>query len=206
MIAWSIEAAKNSELFEKIVVSTDDHEIAMIAASFGADIPFVRPLALADDHTPTVPVIAHGISEMANLGVFPESVCCIYPCAPFIRSEDLVAGLALLKESDSNFAYPVVEFAHPVQRALLRDRNGKMQFLSPEHELARTQDLTPTFHDAGQFYWGRTEAWAAQRRMHSEGAGLVVPHWRVVDIDTDDDWRRAELLYSLLAENGGNSL
>lgn len=205
MIAWSIEAAKYSGLFEKIVVSTDDHEIAMIATSFGADVPFMRPPTLADDHTTTVPVIAHGISEMASLGVFPEAVCCIYPCAPFVRSEDLVAGLALLKESGSNFAYPVAEFAHPVQRALLRTKSGKMQFLSPEYELTRTQDLSPTFHDTGQFYWGRTDAWTAQRRMHSEGAGWVVPHWRSVDIDTVDDWQRAELLFALLAEHGGNS-
>ncbi|MDR7152330.1 pseudaminic acid cytidylyltransferase [Hydrogenophaga palleronii] len=204
MIAWSIEAAKQSGLFDKVVVSTDDQEIAMIATAFGADVPFMRPPTLADDHTPTVPVIAHGISEMADLGTCPEAVCCIYPCAPFLRSEDLVAGLALMNGSGSNFAYPVAEFAHPVQRALLRAKNGKMQFLSPEHEMTRTQDLPPTFHDAGQFYWGKTEAWTAQRKMHSEGAGLIVPHWRIVDIDTDDDWLRAELLFALLAEKGGD--
>ena len=205
MIAWSIETAKKSGLFEKILVSTDDHEIAMIATDFGADVPFFRPPQLADDHTPTVPVIAHGLLEMAKLGVVPDAACCIYPCAPFIRPEDLVEGLQLLKKSQSNFAYPVVEFTHAVQRALLRSENGEMQFLSPEHELTRTQDLAQTFHDAGQFYWGRTEAWMAQRRMHSEGVGLVIPHWRIVDIDTPNDWQRAELMFDLLAERTGQA-
>ncbi len=206
MIAWSIEVAKQSGLFDRVVVSTDDQEIATIAMTYGAEVPFVRPSTLADDHTPTVPVVAHGISALAELGVFPECVCCIYPCAPFIRSEDLVAGLALLKESGSNYAYPVAEFAHPVQRALWRTENGEMRFMSPEHELARTQDLPPAFHDTGQFYWGRTDAWAAQKRMHSEGAGLVVPYWRFVDIDTIDDWQRAELMFELQIEKVIDSL
>lgn len=206
MIAWSIEAAAKSGLFEKIVVSTDDNEIASIAKAYGADAPFVRPSALADDHTPTVPVIAHAISALADLGVSPELACCIYPCAPFLRSDDLVEGLKLMHACGADFVYAVAEFAHPVQRALLRKDGGQMQFLSPEHELTRTQDLPRTFHDVGQFYWGRSAAWAGQRRMHSEGAGLVVPHWRVVDIDTIEDWQRAELLFQLLAEGKGHSL
>lgn len=206
MIAWSIEVAKRSELFEKIVVSTDDREIASIAESHGAEVPFLRPSALADDHTATVPVIAHSIAEVKKMGVFPTAVCCIYPCAPFIRPEDLVAGLALLKESGANYSYPVTEYSHPVQRALTRTPGGKMQFLYPENELKRTQDLVSAFHDAGQFYWGLTSAWQEEKRMHSEGAGLLTPHWRVVDIDTIDDWQRAEMLYAMLAGQGGGSL
>jgi len=200
MIAWSIEAARQSGLFEHIVVTTDDVEIASIATAYGADVPFLRPSALADDHTPTAPVIAHAISALADLGISPNLACCIYPCAPFLRSGDLVEGLRLLHESGTNFVYPVAEFAHPVQRALLRSESGKMHFLFPEHELTRTQDLPRTFHDVGQFYWGRTEAWASEKRMHSEGAGLIVPHWRFVDIDTDEDWKRAEILFKILTE------
>lgn len=200
MIAWSIEIAKRSGIFEKIVVSTDDQEIASIAELYGAEVPFLRPSALADDHTPTVPVIAQSVFELKKLGVFPEAVCCIYPCAPFVRPEDLVAGLRLLIESGASYSYPVTGFPHPVQRALYRTPSGKMQFLYPENELKRTQDLLPTFHDTGQFYWGLTSAWTAEKKMHSEGAGLVTPHWRVVDIDTVDDWQRAELLYEILAE------
>jgi pseudaminic acid cytidylyltransferase len=200
MIAWSIEAAKQSRLFDQIVVSTDDEEIASIAKAYGAKVPFMRPAALADDHTPTVPVVAQAIAALAEQRLSPDLVCCIYPCAPFLNSEDLVGGLKLLHESRANFVYPVAEFAHPVQRALLRAKNGQMQFLSPEHELTRTQDIPRTFHDVGQFYWGRVGAWMAQKRMHSEGAGLEIPHWRVVDIDTAEDWIRAELLYKLLAE------
>ena len=198
MIAWAIEAAKRSGLFNQIIVTTDDYEIAAIAKAWGAEVPFMRPVDLADDYTPTVPVIAQAISALAKKGVFSDLVCCIYPCAPFLRADDLIAGLELLQESGANFAYPVAEYAHPVQRALLRANDGAMQFLSPEHEITRTQDLPKTFHDVGQFYWGRVEAWLAERRMHSEGAGLVIPHWRAVDIDVDDDWERGELLFQLL--------
>jgi len=199
MIAWSIEAARQSGLFTQIVVSTDDDEIAAIARVHGADVPFVRPKALADDHTPTVPVIAQAVSALAALGITPALVCCIYPCAPFLRAADLMAGLKLLRNSGANFVYPVAEYAHPVQRALLRTESGQMKFMYPENELTRTQDLVRSFHDLGQFYWGRVEAWAGERKMHSEGAGLVMPHWRSLDIDTVEDWKRAELLFDLLA-------
>lgn len=200
MIAWSIAAAKESGLFDHIVVSTDDDEIAGIALSFGAEVPFVRPAELANDVAPTVPVIAHAVSACADLGWCADSVCCIYPCAPFTRAADLVAGLDMLKETDADYVYPVAEFPHPVQRAMLRSENGGMTFLNPECELMRTQDLPKTYHDAGQFYWGKSSAWSAMKRMHSEGLGLVVPHWRIVDIDTPDDWQRAELLYQIMQD------
>lgn len=198
MIAWSIEAAKNSGLFDKIIVSTEDSEIARIAVAYGAEVPFIRPKDLADDHTATVPVIAHAIYALSNMGFVPDRVCCIYPCAPFLRAGDLASGLTMLEETGSSFVYPITEFSHPVQRALLKDEAGRMHFLYPDHELTRTQDLHQAFHDVGQFYWGLTSAWVAGRRMHSEGAGLVIPNWRVVDIDTDEDWQRAELLFHIL--------
>ena len=198
MIAWAIEAAKKSGLFDRIVVTTDDYEIASIAKEWGAEVPFLRPVDLADDHTPTVPVIAQAITALAEKGIFSDLVCCIYPCAPFLQASDLLAGLELLHESGADFAYSIAEYAHPVQRALLRANDGKMQFLSPDYEITRTQDLPKVFHDAGQFYWGRVEAWLAEKRMHSEGAGLVIPHWRVVDIDVDEDWKRGELLFQIL--------
>lgn len=200
MIVWSIEAARKSGLFEKIIVSTDDAEISAIAKENGAEVPFFRPSSLADDHTPTVPVIAHAVSFLKEHGVFPGAVCCIYPCAPFVLAKDLVDALNLLRESGASFSYPVAEFSHPVQRALIKSEGEKMQFLAPEHELTRTQDLPKTYHDVGQFYWGKVDAWSAQRRMHSEGAGLVVPHWRNVDIDTSEDWKRAELLFEILLD------
>lgn len=201
MIAWSIDVAQRSGLFEHIVVSTDDNEISDIAKSFGAEVPFCRPADLADDLSPTVPVIAHAINECKKLGLDAENICCIYPCAPFIRVLDLIKCLDLLNMSEISYVYPVTEYAHPVQRAMLRSEQGSMRFLSPEYELQRTQDLEKTYHDVGQFYWGRSSAWTALRRMHSEALGFVIPHWRVVDIDTEQDWERAELLYKILLKN-----
>jgi pseudaminic acid cytidylyltransferase len=198
MIAYAIVTACKSGLFEHVVVSTDDEEIARIARGWGAETPFTRPVELADDSTGTVPVIAHAIQEMNAKGVHPDYVCCIYPCVPFLTCKDLSAGLETLVSADVDFVYPVTEYPHPIQRAMRRTAGGKMEFLFPEHELSSTHTLEKTFHDTGQFYWGKAKAWLAHGRMHSDGLGMVIPKWRVVDIDTDDDWRRAELLFKVL--------
>jgi pseudaminic acid cytidylyltransferase len=192
MIAWAIDKAKQSGLFEHVVVSTDDAEIAELAARCGAQTPFVRPASLADDRTPTVPVIAHAVRSVVESGWDPRYVCCVYPCAPFLEPADLAAALEIAQARDADFVFPVAQYPHPVQRAMRRLGSGKMQFLQPEHEMTRTQDLEPAFHDAGQFYWGKTSAWLAQGRMHSDGLGMPIPNWRVVDIDTEEDWVRAE--------------
>lgn len=198
MIAWAIEKARTSLLFEHVIVSTDDEEIAQIAREWGAETPFMRPQELADDLTATVPVVAHAIRTCLDLGWKTDFACCIYPCAPFLQIEDLRSALDLAREQDADFAYPVAEYAHPIQRAMRRLPEGRMQFLHPEHELTRTQDLGKTYHDAGQFYWGKAAAWLAHRRMHSDGLGMPIPNWRVVDIDSADDWKRAELLFPAL--------
>jgi len=198
MIAWAIEAARSSGVFDHIVVSTDDTEIAMIAKEYGALVPFLRPAILADDFTATVPVIAHAIEECTNLGWAIESVCCIYPGVPFLDPEDMVKALSLLCTTGSEFVYPVTEFVHPTQRAMRQLTSGQMEFIDPKSELTRTQDLEVTFHDAGQFYWGKATAWQSHKKMHSDGIGMIIPNWRVVDIDTLDDWKRAELLSAVL--------
>lgn len=197
MIAWSIQTAMESNLFDRIIVSTDDPEIADLAMAHGAEAPFLRPASLADDHTATAPVIAHAIRTLSST-THTKRACCIYPCAPFMRSADLAFAHALAESSGSAFVYPVTEYPHPVQRAMRMLPDGRMQFISPQFELSRTQDLEPTFHDTGQFYWGTADAWLAERRMHTDGIAFAVPNWRVVDIDTDDDWKRAELLFSAL--------
>jgi pseudaminic acid cytidylyltransferase len=194
MLAHAIQAAKDSGLFAQIVVSTDDDEIGTIARKWGAQTPFVRPAHLADDHTPTVPVIAHTIGACEALGWSVGRACCIYPCVPFLRSSDLAAALQLLLESGRDYCFPVAEFPSAIQRALTRGGRGQLAPVHPEYELLRTQDLEPAYFDAGQFYWGSREAWLRNDRIHSSGAGLVIPGWRVVDIDTMDDWERAELL------------
>lgn len=198
MIAWAIGAALDSGLFAEVIVSTDDQEIAEVANRHGAGTPFMRPAALADDHTPTVPVIAHAVQTLINAGKPVEYACCIYPCSPSIVTSDLTAAYRQLVEQKVDFVYPVTEYAHPTQRAMRRLATGQMQFVFPEHELTRTQDLETTYHDAGQFYWGRASAWLAHRKMHTGGIGMVIPNWRVVDIDTDDDWRRSELILKAL--------
>ncbi len=192
MIAYAITAARSSELFEHIVVSTDDEEIAAIAREWGAKTPFVRPVELANDYTATVPVIAHGIQTCRALGWVFEYVCCIYPGVPFIRVEDLKGALALLSEGGTDYCFPVTEFPSAVQRALRRFEDGKMQPFYPQYETTRTQDLEPAYYDAGQFYWGKAASWLQNQKIHSSGIGYVIPNWRVVDIDTPEDWIRAE--------------
>lgn len=202
MIAYAIAAAQESGLFDEVVVSSDDPEILGISRSLGASTPFIRPPELSDDHTPTVPVVAHAIRECRELGWGVEAACCIYPCVPFIRSSDLAGAYALFRESGADYCFPVTEFPSAVQRALLRLPDGRMTPLYPEFETARTQDLPAAYHDAGQFYWGTTLAWSRNPRIHNGGTGFPIPGWRVVDIDTPEDWRRAELLLSAMTGAG----
>lgn len=195
MIAWAISVALESQLFEHVVVSTDDDEIANVAKKWGAETPLVRPDNLADDLTPTVPVIAHSVKACLELGWAVKHACCIYPCTPFIQVDDLRKALDLSVEHDADFVYPVTEYAHPIQRAMRRLSNGKMQFFNPEYEMTRTQDLEVAYHDAGQFYWGKSSSWLEHKKMHTDGVGMPIPNWRVVDIDSTDDWARAELIF-----------
>lgn len=195
MIAWAIDTARSSGLFDHVIVSTDDNEIAEVARNWGAETPFMRPANLADDMTPTVPVVAHAVESCIESGWRVETACCIYPCAPLLQADDLVASLDTLKQKSADFVYPVTEYAHPVQRCMRRLPDGKMQFFNPEFEMTRTQDLETAYHDAGQFYWGTAQAWLAHRKMHTDGLGMPIPNWRVVDIDSEDDWARAELVF-----------
>lgn len=194
MIAWAIDIAKASKQFEHIIVSSDDAEIISIANEYGASTPFIRPPDLSDDLSPTVPVIAHAVEECNKIGLSAKYVCCIYPGVPFMLADDLIDAYYLLKSTNSDFVYPVTEYPHPTQRAMRKLSNNKMQFIDSTCEMKRTQDLEPLFHDAGQFYWGKASAWTKQKKMHSDGIGMVIPSWRVVDIDTIDDWKRAELM------------
>lgn len=193
MIAYAIDAAKESGLFEHIIVSTDDEEIAQISKMLGAEVPFIRPAELSDDLATTVPVIKHAIEACSALGWKPDHVCCIYPNVPFIQIPDIQGSLDRLINSNVNYCYPVTVFPSAIQRALKLTDNKQTQPFYPEFEATRTQDLEPAFYDAGQFYWGKTNAWLANIKIHSDGLGYVIPNWRVIDIDTLDDWQRAEL-------------
>ena len=197
MISWAIKTAQKSNLFDAVVVSTDDEKIAEISEKLGAQIPFIRPKELSDDLTPTVPVIAHGVKFLMDKGWALEYACCIYPCSPFLRSDDLSEAYELIESKQSDFIYPVTEYAHPIQRGMRLLPSGQMEFLYPENELKRTQDLETVYHDCGQFYWGRANAWLEQKKMHTDGLGLVLPNWRFVDIDNENDWIRAEEIFKV---------
>jgi pseudaminic acid cytidylyltransferase len=204
MLAHAICAAQASSLFDRIVVSTEDTEIATVATQWGAEVPFTRPAVLADDHTGTTPVIAHGIQVLQKQGWEIDYVCCIYPAVPLLHAADLNKALELLLSVQAPYTFPVTTFPSPIQRALKRHETGRMEPFYPEYEQVRTQDLEPAYYDAGQFYWGTAHAWLTGVSIHRAGVGLVIPHWRVVDIDTPEDWQRAELLYqmALLHEEG----
>lgn len=197
MIAYAIDAALGAGLFERVVVSTDDEEIREIAVAAGAVAPFIRPAELADDHTPTVPVIAHAITACNDLGWEIDFACCIYPGVPLIEISDLTKAYDLLMSGHVEYSFPIAEFPSAIQRALHRQTDGRMRPIFPQYELTRTQDLEPAYYDAGQFYWGKVSAWLSGKNIHSNGAGLPISSRRVVDIDTPEDWERAELLYKL---------
>lgn len=199
MIAFAIDAALASGQFDHVVVSTDDDEIADIARERGAEVPFLRPAELSDDFTPTVPVIAHAIGACTELGMATELVCCIYPGVPLIDPADLTAARERLVASGAHYAFPVAPFPAAIQRALRRDgETGTTRPFNPEYVNTRTQDLEPAYFDAGQFYWGHRQAWLDGLNIHANGTTIVLPEWRVVDIDTPEDWTRAELLYQAL--------
>jgi pseudaminic acid cytidylyltransferase len=196
MIVYAIEAAQASGAFDHVVVSTDDAEIADVARRHGALVPFMRPPELSDDFTPTVPVIAHAIRACDAVGISAQHVCCIYPGVPLIDPADLSRARDLLDPSDTHYTFPVAPYPAPIQRALKRDAHGTTRPFNPEYANTRTQDLEPGYYDAGQFYWGLRDAWIDGLNIHRNGKTIVLPEWRVVDIDTLDDWFRAELLFN----------
>ncbi|ATD28520.1 N-Acetylneuraminate cytidylyltransferase [Vibrio cholerae] len=205
IISWSIEAAKASGCFDKIIVSTDDSEIAHIARQLGAEIPFMRPAALSDDYTGTIPVIRHAVEWLNQNDAPVEYACCIYATAPFILPEDLKQGLQLIKNSGSSYAFSVTSYAFPIQRAVRITKNGRVAMFNPEHFQTRSQDLEEAWHDAGQFYWGTADAWCEERAIFGEDSLPVrLPRHRVQDIDTAEDWVRAEWLFRALQAEGGS--
>jgi pseudaminic acid cytidylyltransferase len=194
MISFAIRIAIECDLFDHVVVSTDDDDIADIARKFGAEVPFIRPTELSDDDTATVPVIAHAINNCTEQGWAFDYVCCIYPCVPFLQANDLIDSCRLFDSSKAKYCLSVVEFPSPVQRALAMNAQGVVTSYFPENELTRTQDLTTAYHDAGQFCWGSTNSWLSETRVHNNAVGFQLPSWRTIDIDTFEDWKRAETL------------
>ena len=200
MIAWPIEAAAASQLFDHIVVSTDDDEISATAKQWGAEVPFVRPAELSGDYVGTGPVVKHAAEWIAEHFGKPDLVCTLYATAPFVRPEDLIGGLKVLSDSGSDIAFTVTSFPFPIQRAMKITANGRIAMFQPEHYATRSQDLEPAYHDAGQFYWSTFEALVKQVPAFSSAAApIILPRHRVQDIDTAEDWARAEVLMKILS-------
>jgi N-acylneuraminate cytidylyltransferase len=201
IIAYSIEKALLSNLFDKVIVSTDNDEINSIAKQFGAEVPFKRSAQLSDDYAGTTEVVAHAIKWMENQGWTLNGVCCIYPTAPLLDVELLKISYDIFIKGKWDYVFSATEYVYPVERSFKVLDNNVLKMLIPENFDRRSQDLTPTFHDAGQFYWGSPEAWVEDRPIFSERSTIIkLPAYRAVDIDTEDDWKRAELLYKILEE------
>jgi pseudaminic acid cytidylyltransferase len=199
MLAWSIDAAKKSGCFERVVVSTDDDEIAEVAKEYGAEVPFKRPAQWSDDHSTTLDVMSHAVHWLRDHAAPTDAVCCIYATAPFIQPQDLRAGLDLLRAHPVDYVISVTHYPFPIQRALRCREDGRIEMMQPENVHVRSQDLEPTLHDAGQFYWGQTQAWLSKERiLGPQTLPLILPSHRVQDIDTEEDWVRAQWLFAAM--------
>jgi len=196
MIAWTIKALRESGSIDRIIVSTEDDEVAEVSTALGAEVPFRRPLELADDHTATLPVVAHAVRELKAQGWKLDQVCCAYATAPLLDANDIRLAASQLGEFGANYVFSCTTFAFPVQRALVQDETGRVAAMFPGFIGKRSQDLTPAFHDAGQFYWGMPAAFERQDPIFApHSCPFFLPRHRVQDIDTEEDWTRAELLF-----------
>jgi N-acylneuraminate cytidylyltransferase len=203
IISWPLTVATESGLFDKVIVSTDDEEIAEVAREFGAEVPFQRPALLSNDFAGTAPVVAHAIQWIIDNQDDVDFCCCIYATAPFILSDDLRRGLdKLLVEPNALFSVSVTKYLYPIQRAIRINQNNRLEMLRPEEWNSRSQDLNDAFHDAGQFYWGTKTAWLEDHfPLAAHSIPIVIPSYRVQDIDTIEDWQRAEWLFQCLRNN-----
>jgi N-acylneuraminate cytidylyltransferase len=197
MIGWSIRAAQMSDVIDRVVVSTDDMRVAEVARNFGAEVPFERPSELADDFTPTVPVVAHAIQSLQKQGVCIEAVCCLYATAPFARAPDIAAAYEKWRvEAVTGYVFTAARFSFPIERAFRMTPEGFCRMIQPDHYYSRSQDLVPAYQDAGQFYWGHPAAFLSGLPFFADTSKpYVLPRYRVEDIDSEDDWQRAERLF-----------
>ncbi|MBP5468022.1 MAG: pseudaminic acid cytidylyltransferase [Candidatus Riflebacteria bacterium] len=196
IISYSIESALQCGVFDEVMVSTDDDEIAEIAKKYGAKVPFKRSSETSNDTATTTDVILEVLREYKIRGVCFEYACCIYPTAPFITADSLKKGFEQMKESKTQAAIPVVKYSYPIQRALQIDSVGKLSMLYPEYSRSRSQDLTTSYHDAGQFYWFKVSAIKPDMELLKMNASpIIIPETQVQDIDTEEDWILAEMKY-----------
>ena len=199
IIKWSIDAALRSKCFDKVIVSTDSEEISNLSKSFGAEVPFIRPKNISDDLTPTMPVINHAINFVNRKFELVKYVCCIYATAPFIEPKYIKIGLDKLKQERANFSFSATSFPFPIQRAIMIGSNNRSKMFFPEKFNTRSQDLESSFHDAGQFYWGKSSSWLNNKNIFEDNSlPILIPRYKVQDIDTYEDWERAEIMFKAI--------
>ena len=198
LIAYSIEAALKSELFDKVIVTTDDEEIASIAKKYGADVPFIRPKELSDDFTNTKDVIDHALKYFQERGERYEYECTIYATAPLLQPKYLMEGFLALKNSDAINAFSATTMPFPIQRTFKVDKNGRCEMFWPQNYQTRSQDLEEAYQDAGQFYWTKLGKKSDEIMFGKDSIPIILPRHLVQDIDTHEDWERAEFMYKAL--------
>lgn len=195
MLAYSIEAAKQSRLFNEIMVSTDDAEIADVARQYGASVPFMRSAETASDFATTADVLKEVLEKYNELGVEFDNFCCFYATAPLVQGKDVISAYERLLNSDFSIVYPVVQFSYPIWRCLDLAEDGSMTRHWPEFENSRSQDLPKEYHDTGTFYWYKTKEWLSG---NVKVGGIEVNETTIQDIDTETDWKLAEMKYKLI--------
>ena len=202
LIAYSIAIAKLSKKVDRVIVSTNSQRYADIAKQYGAEVPFTRPKELSDDYATTSEVVIHAINWLKENNCHHDVTCCIYATAPFIRSQDIRNGFDKLSNTNCNFVFPVTNYPFPIQRAVIIDDQDHVRMFCQDKFFTRSQDLEVAYHDAGQFYWGRNDAWLNKDIIFSsESIAIKLPRYRVQDIDTLDDWETAEQLFQTLIKN-----
>ncbi|MCW2262018.1 MULTISPECIES: pseudaminic acid cytidylyltransferase [Sphingobacterium] len=198
IIAYSIEAALSSGLFSEVMVSTDDEEIAAVALKYGANVPFLRSKENSNDYATTLDVIKEVLTAYENCNLYFDQVCCIYATAPFVTDIHLQNSFSMFKDGDFDSLFPVMKYGFPIQRSLYIE-NGISKFKYPEHINTRSQDLTDSYHDAGQFYWLKPDLIHAGETIMSDKTGpYLIKELEGQDIDNEVDWKLAELKYELL--------
>jgi N-acylneuraminate cytidylyltransferase len=199
IIAYSIEAAIASNLFDEVMVSTEDEEIATIAKQYGAKVPFMRSEKNADDYAGTVDVLIEVLEEYNRQGFTFDYGCCIYPTAPFITNTLLKQAFDKLIKEKLDAVFPVMPFSFPIQRALKINKDGLIQMFYPEHLNSRSQDLEKAYHDSGQFYFFNMDSLLSKKKIYSDNTGVIILNeMQAHDIDNEDDWAVAEFKYQLM--------
>jgi len=199
LIAYSIETARRSEIFDEIIVSTDDKQIASVAKKYGAKVPFVRPKEISDDFSNTLDVMQHSAIWLNNEYQSISTICCIYATAPFLNENDLVDGFKRFQTNIWSYVFSATTFPFPIQRALKKIDSGGVEAVQPKYISSRSQDLEEYLHDAGQFYFGRAKSWINKEKIFQVKSDVVIlPQWKVQDIDNIEDWKNSEIKFKTI--------